>query len=143
MKKFIVLSILAFMALFSSIGATAQELVKQNGYMYAGGTPADTVLKDGIKYYTYYNKLVYGVSFNVKATRQTGAYTKMRYVLQKSFDYSKWYAVDSVAIGSATTPYTTILEFKTVYAPYYRVKAYAYDSTQKIKSEFVILTEIK
>ena len=143
MKKFKILLIVAFTSLIASMGVMAQELVKQNGYMYTGGTPADTVIKNSIKYYPYFNKFVYGVSFNVKATRQSGNYTKVRYVLQKSFDYSKWYAVDSVAIGSATTPYTTILEFKAVYAPYYRVKAYAYDSVQKIKSEFVILTEIK
>lgn len=142
MKKFLALLIIS---LSCFVSVEAQNVVNASQVIYAGGSIGDTIHKNEIKYYSYFGKthFTYGVSFNVKATRQSGTYTKTRYVLQKSFDYSKWYAVDSVAIATATTPYTTILEFKNVYAPYYRIKAYAYDSTQKIKNEFYILTELK
>ena len=148
MKKFLALLVAITCLCFNSV--EAQTPVNASQVVYAGGSVSDTIIKNGIKYYTYFAKsnlgqstYFEGISFNVKATRQSGNYTKIRYVLQKSFDYSKWYAVDSIAIASTTTPYTTILEFKNVYAPYYRIKAYAYDSTQKVKNEFYILTELK
>ena len=144
MKKYLALLVFAITYLcFTSVEAQTQ--VNASQVIYAGGSVSDTIIKNCIKYYTYLGKGTFtqGVSFNVKATRQSGNYTKTRYVLQKSFDYYKWYAVDSIAIASTTTPYTTILEFKNVYAPYYRIKAYAYDSTQKVKNEFYILTELK
>lgn len=142
MKKFILFLVFAFVGLVSVV---AQNVVNASQVVYAGGSAGDTIHKDAIKYYSYFGKehFTYGVSFNVKATRQSGNYTKTRYVLQKSFDYSKWYAVDSISIASKTTPFTTILEFKNVYAPYYRIKAYAYDSTQKVKNEFYILTDLR
>jgi len=143
MKKFLALLVAITCLCFNSV--EAQTPVNASQVVYAGGSVGDTIIKNGIKYYTYLGKGTFtqGVSFNVKATRQSGNYTKTRYVLQKSFDYSKWYAVDSISVASTTTPFTTILEFKNVYAPYYRIKAYAYDSTQKVKNEFYILTELK
>lgn len=142
-------NIFIILLLFIGFAASAQTTTKQ------GVVTASTVfnyggLTDTIKKSTAFDYYVVNVApfakqikFRVNTTRTSGTYTKARFVLQKSMNNTTWENVDSVSIASATASNTGILALKTdIYAPMFRIKAYAYDSTQVVRYKYNILIDV-
>ena len=63
--------------------------------------------------------------------------------LQKSYDKTKWYPVDSVLIYGSGTSLKFKKDITAVNSFYYRLDVYGIDSTQKNKTELIILNQIQ
>ena len=114
----------AILFLFLILGITSvsiSQTYSTNCIVKIGGTNSDTVNKNTHQYYNLTaTPFVKNVAYQVSSTRTSGNYTKMYATLQKSYDKTKWYPVDSVLIYGSGTSLKFKKDITAVNSFYYR-----------------------
>jgi len=107
-----------------------QTVVNNSANLVKGAGKNDTITKGKtINTAFYVSPYCEKASFQVTAAKISG-YTKVKYVLDKSYDYATWYPIDSVIISSSDDVVKDKMDIKDVNAPYVRIRAVGIDSTQ-------------
>jgi hypothetical protein len=135
--------LLFFLSLFVC-SVSAQTFISPSGgakgsksYVYNGtAAKGDTVKIWNIKNYDFFSASLFN-TFQAQVTLDTiTGKPKAKLYIYQSFDYVKWYAVDSTI--SITGGITGITAKSTLFAPYARVSIRGIDSTQKTLVQKII-----
>ncbi len=116
-----------------------QTVVKNSANIVKGAGINDTITKDQTVNTAFYvSPYCEKASFQVTATKISG-YTKVNYILEKSYDYATWYQIDTVEISSSDAVVKGKMDIKDVNAPYVRIRAVGIDSTQKNRYTYNVI----
>ena len=116
-----------------------QTVVNNSANLVKGAGKNDTITKgQTVNTAFYVSPYCEKASFQVTATKISG-YTKVNYILEKSYDYATWYQIDTVKISSSDTIIKGKMDIKDVNAPYVRIRAVGIDSTQKNRYTYNVI----
>lgn len=116
-----------------------QTVVNNSANLVKGAGKNDTITKDQTVNTAFYvSPYCEKASFQVTAAKISG-YTKVNYILEKSYDYATWYQIDTVQISSSAAVAKGKMDIKDVNAPYVRIRAVGIDSTQKNRYTYNII----
>lgn len=116
-----------------------QTVVNNSANLVKGGGKNDTITKDQTVNTAFYvSPYCEKATFQVTATKISG-YTKVNYILEKSYDYATWYQIDTVKISSSAAVRKGTMHIKDVNAPYVRIRAVGIDSTQKNRYTYNVI----
>lgn len=116
-----------------------QTVVNNSANIVKGAGKNDTITKDQTVNTAFYvSPYCEKASFQVTAAKISG-YTKVNYILEKSYDYATWYQIDTVKISSSAAVVKGKMDIKDVNAPYVRVRAVGIDSTQKNRYTYNVI----
>jgi len=127
-----------------SLGTFAQQ-IKDNSVIVRGGASGDKAIKNqavsqiflGIPY-------IQEIQFEIKTARlDTTPYQKARVFIEKSYNASKWYTVDTVLIATTDSVKYSLSDVNTINMPYARLRLLPYDSTQTINYKYSTTIKIK
>jgi len=127
-----------------SLGTFAQQ-IKDNAVVVRGGASGDKAIKNqavsqiflGIPY-------IKEMQFEIKTARlDTTTYQKARVFIEKSYNASKWYTVDTVLIATTDSVKYSLSDVNTINMPYARLRLVPYDSTQTINYKYSTTIKIK
>ena len=135
MKKIIgIISILLVTAI-----SYGQTVVKNSANIVKGAGINDTITKDQTVNTAFYvSPYCEKASFQVTAAKISG-YTKVNYILEKSYDYATWYQIDTVQISSSAAVAKGKMDIKDVNAPYVRIRAVGIDYPQKNRYTYNVI----
>jgi hypothetical protein len=116
-----------------------QTVVNNSANLVKVAGKNDTITKDQTVNTAFYvSPYCEKASFQVTAEKISG-YTKVNYILEKSYDYATWYQIDTVKISSSDTIIKGKMDIKDVNAPYVRIRAVGIDSTQKNRYTYNVI----
>lgn len=147
MKKILAICFLIGFVISLNAQSTTRQTVTVPSVFTVFGNATDTIKKgSATSVYDIYTipvaPFAKSTTYEVKAVRTAGTYTKARFVLQKSFAGNYWENVDSVSFAGTGATQTARITTKTdIYRPLLRIKAYGYDSTQVVKYQYTILID--
>ena len=108
-----------------------QTVVNNSANIVKGGGKNDTITYgQTVNTAFYVSPYCEKASFQVTAAKISG-YTKVNYILEKSYDYATWYQIDTVQISSSAAVAKGKMDIKDVNAPYVRIRAVGIDYPQK------------
>ena len=116
-----------------------QTVVNNSANIVKGAGKNDTITKDQTVNTAFYvSPYCEKASFQVTAAKISG-YTKVNYILEKSYDYATWYQIDTVQISSSAAVAKGKMDIKDVNAPYVRIRAVGIDYPQKNRYTYNII----
>ncbi len=134
MKK-ILLLLFACVALV--VTSFAQNVISKNSVVVRGGSAVDTAQKNqAVSQIFIGSPFIQDFAFEAKTTRKSGTYQKARVFIEKSYDKTTWYTVDTLAIASSSATVNSNVNIQAINTPYVRLRLLPYDSTQVIKYKY-------
>lgn len=116
-----------------------QTVVNNSANIVKGGGKNDTITYgQTVNTAFYVSPYCEKASFQVTATKISG-YTKVNYILEKSYDYATWYQIDTVQISSSAAVAKGKMDIKDVNAPYVRIRAVGIDYLQKNRYTYNVI----
>lgn len=116
-----------------------QTVVNNSANIVKGGGKNDTITYgQTVNTAFYVSPYCEKASFQVTAAKISG-YTKVNYILEKSYDYATWYQIDTVQISSSAAVAKGKMDIKDVNAPYVRIRAVGIDYPQKNRYTYNII----
>lgn len=116
-----------------------QTVVNNSANIVKGGGKNDTITYgQTVNTAFYVSPYCEKASFQVTAAKISG-YTKVNYILEKSYDYATWYQIDTVQISSSAAVAKGKMDIKDVNAPYVRIRAVGIDYPQKNRYTYNVI----